>query len=72
MTERQIQDILSVNYMSNPEFKIPGLYIYYWESDLILVMDGGQVVEQGTHEQLLDKNGFYRRLYDSQFAARQR
>lgn len=45
MTERQIQDILSVNYMSNPEFKIPGLYIYYWESDLILVSKAGYAYE---------------------------
>lgn len=38
------------------------------ESDLILVMDKGNVVESGTHEQLLKSGGYYTRLYNSQFA----
>ena len=36
-------------------------------ADLILVMDEGNIVEQGTHDELLKKNGFYARLYNSQF-----
>ena len=36
-------------------------------ADLILVMRDGHVIEQGTHEQLLEKGGFYRTLYMSQF-----
>ena len=36
-------------------------------ADLILVMDNGDIVEQGTHEELLKKNGFYSKLYNSQF-----
>jgi len=36
-------------------------------ADHILVLDGGQVVEQGTHESLMAAGGFYRRLYESQF-----
>ena len=36
-------------------------------ADLILVMDSGDIVEQGTHEELLKKNGFYAKLYNSQF-----
>ena len=36
-------------------------------ADLILVMDEGDIVEQGTHEDLLKKNGFYAKLYNSQF-----
>ena len=36
-------------------------------ADLILVMNNGDIVEQGTHEELLKKNGFYANLYNSQF-----
>lgn len=36
-------------------------------ADLILVMDHGDLVESGTHEQLLAKGGTYARLYNSQF-----
>ena len=36
-------------------------------ADLILVMNHGDIVEQGTHEALLNKNGFYADLYNSQF-----
>ncbi len=37
------------------------------DADLILVMKDGDIVEQGTHTQLLDKDGFYAQLYNSQF-----
>ena len=36
-------------------------------ADLILVMKQGDIVEQGTHDELLAKNGFYADLYNSQF-----
>ena len=36
-------------------------------ADLILVMKDGDIVEQGSHEELLAKNGFYAELYNSQF-----
>ena len=36
-------------------------------ADLILVMDNGDIVEQGSHKELLKKNGFYAKLYNSQF-----
>lgn len=38
------------------------------EADVILVMKAGNIIEQGTHEQLLAKNGFYASLYNSQFS----
>ncbi len=38
------------------------------EADLILVMKDGNIIEQGTHDVLMKKKGFYRRLYDSQFS----
>jgi ATP-binding cassette subfamily B protein len=38
------------------------------EADVILVMRDGHIVEQGNHEALLKKNGFYAQLYHSQFA----
>ena len=36
-------------------------------ADLILVMKDGDIIEQGTHEQLLARGGFYANLYNSQF-----
>ena len=38
------------------------------EADIILVMKDGRIIEQGNHEELLAKNGFYANLYNSQFA----
>ena len=38
------------------------------DSDLILVLDHGHIVEQGTHQDLLDRRGFYHKLYTSQYA----
>ena len=37
------------------------------DADLILVMRDGDIVEQGTHDQLIEKGGFYADLYNSQF-----
>ena len=36
-------------------------------ADMILVMKDGDIIEQGTHDELLAKNGFYAELYNSQF-----
>jgi len=40
-------------------------------ADLILVMDQGNIIEQGTHEELMKKGGFYEKLYNSQFENKQ-
>ena len=37
------------------------------DADLILVMKDGDIIEQGSHDELLSKNGFYAELYNSQF-----
>lgn len=37
-------------------------------ADVILVMKDGNIIEQGNHEELLKENGFYAKLYESQFA----
>src|SRR5438132_7102984 len=37
-------------------------------ADIILVVDKGEIVERGTHEELLEKNGLYARLYNEQFS----
>ena len=39
------------------------------EADLILCLKDGDIVEQGTHQELMEKNGFYAELYNSQFEA---
>ena len=41
------------------------------DADIILVMDGGRIKEQGTHEELLALNGIYREVYDSQTKSRE-
>ena len=40
-------------------------------ADLILCLKDGDIVEQGTHEELMDKNGFYANLYNSQMCIRE-
>ncbi|MGE5333639.1 MAG: ABC transporter ATP-binding protein, partial [Nitrososphaerota archaeon] len=41
------------------------------DADMILVMNHGRIIEQGTHDDLLAKDGFYAHLYNSQFAAQE-
>lgn len=41
------------------------------DADKILVMEGGRIAEQGTHQELLKMNGIYREVYDSQTRSRE-
>ena len=41
------------------------------ESDIIIVLDGGKIVEQGNHEELIRENGIYREIYDTQTSGKE-
>ena len=67
-TEHRIQRAFSKLMQGRTSFIVSHRLSTVREADLILVMKSGQVVEQGTHDDLLAKNGFYAELYRSQFA----
>lgn len=66
-TEAQIQDAMDNLMKGRTSFIIAHRLSTIKNADLILVMNHGDIVEQGTHEQLLKKEGFYAKLYNSQF-----
>ena len=66
-TEIQIQSAMDNLMKGRTSFVIAHRLSTIKNADLILVMNHGDVVEQGTHEELLAKNGFYADLYNSQF-----
>ena len=66
-TEQLIQDSFEKLTSGRTSFVIAHRLSTIRNSDLILVMRDGAVVEQGNHEQLLKQNGFYAELYNSQF-----
>ena len=66
-TEQMIQDAFSRLTKGRTSFVIAHRLSTIRESDLILVMKDGNIVEQGKHEDLLALNGFYAELYNSQF-----
>ena len=66
-TERQVQDAFLHMMEGKTSFVIAHRLSTIRDSDLILVMVDGQVVEQGTHDELLAKKGAYYDLYQSQF-----
>ena len=68
-TEKTIQKTMANLTEGRTSFVIAHRLSTIRDADLIIVMDKGRIVEQGTHEGLLRENGFYRRLYDSQFDA---
>ena len=66
-TEKQIQDELALITKDKTTFIIAHRLSTIKNADLILVMKEGNIIEQGNHEELLEKNGFYAELYNSQF-----
>jgi ATP-binding cassette subfamily B protein len=66
-TEKQIQEALLRLMEGRTSFVIAHRLSTIRNADLILVIDGGEIVEKGTHRQLLEKHGFYYRLYMSQW-----
>ncbi len=66
-TERIIQEAMDRLAENRTSFVIAHRLSTIKNSDLILVMNEGSIIEQGTHEELLAKGGFYEGLYNSQF-----
>ena len=66
-TEIEIQKAMDNLMEGRTSFIIAHRLSTIKNADLILVMNHGDIVEQGTHEELLNKNGFYADLYNSQF-----
>ncbi len=66
-TERQIQKAMLKLMEGKTCFVIAHRLSTIENADLIMVVDGGEVVEQGTHRELMERQGVYRRLYNAQF-----
>ncbi len=68
LTEQRVQRAFAKMMQGKTSFVVAHRLSTIKESDLILVMNSGNIVEQGTHEELLVKKGFYYELYNSQFS----
>lgn len=66
--ERMLQDAMQKVMKGRTSFVIAHRLSTIKNADLILVMQDGNIIEQGTHESLLEQKGFYEQLYHSQFA----
>ena len=67
-TEIKIQNAFAKMMKGRTSFIVAHRLSTIQEADIILVMKDGSIIEQGNHEELLAKNGFYANLYNSQFA----
>ena len=67
-TETQIQQAMANLMKNRTSFIIAHRLSTIRDADHILVMNHGDIIEQGTHETLLEKGGFYANLYNSQFS----
>ncbi len=67
-TEHRIQDAFATMMKGRTSFIVAHRLSTIQNADIILVMKDGHVIEQGNHEELLAKKGFYHTLYNSQFA----
>jgi ATP-binding cassette subfamily B multidrug efflux pump len=70
-TEAQIRQAMRRLRQGRTSFVIAHRLSTVRDADLILVMDQGQIVEQGTHRQLMARGGLYLNLYEAQFARRE-
>jgi ATP-binding cassette subfamily B multidrug efflux pump len=66
-TEVRVQKALATLMAGRTSFVIAHRLSTIREADQVLVIEGGAIVERGTHEELLDAHGVYRRLYERQF-----
>ena len=67
-TEQKIQNAFAKMMEGRTSFIVAHRLSTIQNADVILVMQDGHIIEQGNHENLLKKNGFYANLYNSQFA----
>ncbi len=67
-TEHKVQDAFARLMQGRTCFVVAHRLSTIQTADTILVMKAGKIIEQGTHKELLQKGGFYRELYEAQFA----
>ena len=66
-TEIKIQQAFAKMMEGRTSFIVAHRLSTIREADIILVMENGKIIEQGNHEELLRKQGFYAKLYNSQY-----
>lgn len=66
-TEKKVQDAFAKLMRGRTSFIVAHRLSTIQDADVILVMKDGNIIEQGNHEELLAQNGFYKKLFESQF-----